>query len=563
MNGLIKSGGRDYEALLKKILIIIMVTLLVVFILIPVTMLLFTLTKDKSGNYVGFKNVIEYLTSLGFRLSLKNSLFISSISTIISIILAFLYAYGITRTNIKLKGIYNSLALLPIFAPTMLYGIALIYLFGNKGFVTMNFGTSLELYGSFGIIISEIIYTFPQCFLILYMALKNTDNRLYEAAETLGTSKVKQFFYVTLPGIKYSLISAIFVAFTLSFTDFGAPKIVGGSFNVLATDIYKQVVGQNNIPMGATVGMILIIPSLLSFIIDRITNNKVKNSAANEELSPFKIKENKLRDSLFFVFNSLIALSFLTMIIVVFLAAFIKVWPYNLSLTLDHFSFNTGSGDGFKSYLNSIIVALLTAIIGTVITFINSYLIEKVKEFKILRNISYFLSIVPLSLPGLVIGISYIVFFNNPNNPFNFLYGTVAIVVIGNIVHFYSVPFISSTSNLKKLSNNFEEAAKTLNIPFYKTILKVTIPMSLEGILENFMYFFTNSMVTISAVVFLYSPKFMLATISIVNLDDAGNTAGAAALASLIIVTNIVTRIIYECLIKLIRKNKEKKMKNV
>lgn len=563
MNGLIKSGGRDYEALLKKILIIIMVTLLVVFILIPVTMLLFTLTKDKSGNYVGFKNVIEYLTSLGFRLSLKNSLFISSISTIISIILAFLYAYGITRTNIKLKGIYNSLALLPIFAPTMLYGIALIYLFGNKGFVTMNFGTSLELYGSFGIIISEIIYTFPQCFLIIYMALKNTDNRLYEAAETLGTSKVKQFFYVTLPGIKYSLISAIFVAFTLSFTDFGAPKIVGGSFNVLATDIYKQVVGQNNIPMGATVGMILIIPSLLSFIIDRITNNKVKNSAANEELSPFKIKENKLRDSLFFVFNSLIALSFLTMIIVVFLAAFIKVWPYNLSLTLDHFSFNTGSGDGFKSYLNSIIVALLTAIIGTVITFINSYLIEKVKEFKILRNISYFLSIVPLSLPGLVIGISYIVFFNNPNNPFNFLYGTVAIVVIGNIVHFYSVPFISSTSNLKKLSNNFEEAAKTLNIPFYKTILKVTIPMSLEGILENFMYFFTNSMVTISAVVFLYSPKFMLATISIVNLDDAGNTAGAAALASLIIVTNIVTRIIYECLIKLIRKNKEKKMKNV
>lgn len=563
MNGLIKSGGRDYEALLKKILIIIMVTLLVVFILIPVTMLLFTLTKDKSGNYVGFKNVIEYLTSLGFRLSLKNSLFISSISTIISIILAFLYAYGITRTNIKLKGIYNSLALLPIFAPTMLYGIALIYLFGNKGFVTMNFGTSLELYGPFGIIISEIIYTFPQCFLILYMALKNTDNRLYEAAETLGTSKVKQFFYVTLPGIKYSLISAIFVAFTLSFTDFGAPKIVGGSFNVLATDIYKQVVGQNNIPMGATVGMILIIPSLLSFIIDRITNNKVKNSAANEELSPFKIKENKLRDSLFFVFNSLIALSFLTMIIVVFLAAFIKVWPYNLSLTLDHFSFNTGSGDGFKSYLNSIIVALLTAIIGTVITFINSYLIEKVKEFKILRNISYFLSIVPLSLPGLVIGISYIVFFNNPNNPFNFLYGTVAIVVIGNIVHFYSVPFISSTSNLKKLSNNFEEAAKTLNIPFYKTILKVTIPMSLEGILENFMYFFTNSMVTISAVVFLYSPKFMLATISIVNLDDAGNTAGAAALASLIIVTNIVTRIIYEGLIKLIRKNKEKKMKNV
>ena len=562
MKGLMEVRRRDKEELLKKVLIIIMVTLLITFVLIPVIMLFFTLTEDKNGNYVGFKNVIEYLTSLGFRISLKNSLYVSSVSTVISVILAFIYAYGITRTNIKFKGAYHYLALLPIFAPTMLYGIALIYMFGNKGFVTMNLGIDIELYGPFGIIISEIIYAFPQCFLILYMALKSTDNKLYEAADTLGTSKFKQFFYITLPGIKYSLISSVFVAFTLSFTDFGAPKIVGGSYNVLATDVYKQVVGQNNIPMGATVGMILVIPALLSFVIDRVTNSKTKNCGLNNGSSLFNIKENKVRDGLFFIFNSIIALAFLSMIIVVFLAAFIKIWPYDMSLTLDHFNLNTGSGDGFKSYINSVTVALITAVVGTVITFVNSYLIEKVKEFKVLRNLSYLLSIVPVSLPGLVIGISYIIFFNNPNNPLNFLYGTVAIVVIGNIIHFYSVPFINITGNLKKLNNNFEEAATTLNIPFYKTVLKVTLPMSLEGMLENFMYYFTNSMVTISAVVFLYSPKFMLATISIVNLDDAGNTAGAAALATLIISTNIIVRIIYQVSIKQIRKSREKKVQN-
>ncbi|MEG2109646.1 MAG: putative 2-aminoethylphosphonate ABC transporter permease subunit [Clostridium sp.] len=562
MKGLMEVRRRDKEELLKKVLIIIMVTLLITFVLIPVIMLFFTLTEDKNGNYVGFKNVIEYLTSLGFRISLKNSLYVSSVSTVISVILAFIYAYGITRTNIKFKGAYHYLALLPIFAPTMLYGIALIYMFGNKGFVTMNLGIDIELYGPFGIIISEIIYAFPQCFLILYMALKSTDNKLYEAADTLGTSKIKQFFYITLPGIKYSLISSVFVAFTLSFTDFGAPKIVGGSYNVLATDVYKQVVGQNNIPMGATVGMILVIPAVLSFVIDRVTNSKTKNCGLNNGSSLFNIKENKVRDGLFFIFNSIIALAFLSMIIVVFLAAFIKIWPYDMSLTLDHFNLNTGSGDGFKSYINSVTVALITAVIGTIITFVNSYLIEKVKEFKVLRNLSYLLSIVPLSLPGLVIGISYIIFFNNPNNPLNFLYGTVAIVVIGNIIHFYSVPFINITGNLKKLNNNFEEAATTLNIPFYKTVLKVTIPMSLEGMLENFMYYFTNSMVTISAVVFLYSPKFMLATISIVNLDDAGNTAGAAALATLIISTNIIVRIIYQVTIKQIRKIRENKVQN-
>ncbi|MEG1004424.1 putative 2-aminoethylphosphonate ABC transporter permease subunit [Clostridium sp.] len=562
MKGLMEVRRRDKEELLKKVLIIIMVTLLITFVLIPVIMLFFTLTEDKNGNYVGFKNVIEYLTSLGFRISLKNSLYVSSVSTVISVILAFIYAYGITRTNIKFKGAYHYLALLPIFAPTMLYGIALIYMFGNKGFVTMNLGIDIELYGPFGIIISEIIYAFPQCFLILYMALKSTDNKLYEAADTLGTSKIKQFFYITLPGIKYSLISSVFVAFTLSFTDFGAPKIVGGSYNVLATDVYKQVVGQNNIPMGATVGMILVIPAVLSFVIDRVTNSKTKNCGLNNGSSLFNIKENKVRDGLFFIFNSIIALAFLSMIIVVFLAAFIKIWPYDMSLTLDHFNLNTGSGDGFKSYINSVTVALITAVIGTIITFVNSYLIEKVKEFKVLRNLSYLLSIVPLSLPGLVIGISYIIFFNNPNNPLNFLYGTVAIVVIGNIIHFYSVPFINITGNLKKLNNNFEEAATTLNIPFYKTVLKVTLPMSLEGMLENFMYYFTNSMVTISAVVFLYSPKFMLATISIVNLDDAGNTAGAAALATLIISTNIIVRIIYQVTIKQIRKIRENKVQN-
>lgn len=560
MNTLKEIKELDKEELLKKLLIILMVTLLVIFIFIPVVMLLFTLTKDRDGQYVGFENVKMYLTSLGFRISLKNSLFVSSISTIISVMLAFLYAYGLTRTNMKFKGVYQYLALLPIFAPTMLYGIALIYLFGNKGFITMSLGLNLDLYGPLGIIVSEIIYTFPQCFLILYIALRNTDNRLYEAAESLGISKFKQFFYVTIPGIKYSLISSVFVAFTLSFTDFGAPKIVGGSYNVLATDVYKQVVGQNNIPMGATVGMILIIPALLSFIIDRVTNSKLKNKSTISDLTEVKIKDNKLRDIIFTIFNSVIALAFIVMILVVLLAAFIKVWPYNLSLTLDHFKFNTGSTDGFTSYMNSVIVAFLTAIVGTIVTFMNSYLIEKIKSFRILRGVAYLLSIIPLSLPGLVIGISYIIFFNNPDNPLNFIYGTIAIVVIGNIVHFYSVPFINLTGNLKKLNNSFEEAAMTLKIPFYKTLLKVTLPMSLESILENFMYFFTNSMVTISAVVFLYSPKFMLATISIVNLDDAGNTAGAAALASLIIITNIIVRVIYQLIIKRINKNKEYKM---
>src|SRR5690606_16623047 len=132
-----------------------------------------------------------------------------------------------------------------ILAPSLLPGISLIYLFGNQGMLKeLLFGASI--YGPIGIVIGEVFYTFPHALMILITALSLTDARLYEAAESLGASRIRTFFTVTLPGAKYGLISAIFVVFTLTITDFGVPKVIGGQFNVLATDIYKQVIGQQN-----------------------------------------------------------------------------------------------------------------------------------------------------------------------------------------------------------------------------------------------------------------------------------------------------------------------------
>ncbi len=210
-----------------------------------------------------------------------------------------------------------------------------------------------------------------------------------------------------------------------------------------------------------------------------------------------------------------------------------------------------------QPFWNSLLVAFYSAVAGTVITFVNAYIIEKTRFLKGMRQVGYFLSILPLALPGLVIGLAYIFFFNHPDNPLNWIYGTVLILVIANIVHFYAVPFITATTALKKLDKEFELASESMGVPFYITFLRVTVPMSLPAILEIAVYYFINSMVTISAVVFLYSADFKLASVSIVNMDDAGDVAAAAAMSVLIVATNIVVRIVYEIGTRKVRKKTE------
>ncbi|GEB35225.1 putative 2-aminoethylphosphonate ABC transporter permease subunit [Brevibacillus sp. FSL K6-0770] len=540
--------GRDEW--LQRLLIACIVLVLFITVLMPLGDLFSKAFINETGEYIGLANFIKYFETPALVQSFVNTMYVSGVTTILSVTLAFLYAFALTRTNMRGKVFFRYVALLPLFAPTMMHGIALTYLFGNQGIITTGFfgvfpGFEVELYGPLGIILSELFYTFPQAYLILAVSLAFADYNLYEAAETMGASKLCKFLTVTLPNVKYGLVSAIFVCFTLSFTDFGAPKVVGGQFNVLATDIYKQVIGQQNTTMGATVGIILILPAILAFIVDRIVERK-QNSSVNAKSTPYKIVPQRGRDNAFFVYCSLITATIFLMLITVILASLVKVWPYDLTMTVTHYDFSKVAGEGMQPFWNSVLVAFYSAVAGTVVTFINAYLIEKTRFMKGMRQVGYFLSILPLALPGLVIGLAYIFFFNHPDNPLNWMYGSIVILILANVIHFYAVPFISATTALKKLDKEFELASESMGVPFYVTFWRVTVPMSLPAILENAVYYFINSMVTISAVVFLYSADFKLASVSIVNMDDAGDVAPAAAMSVLIVLTNVLVRIIYE-----------------
>ncbi|MFJ8266757.1 putative 2-aminoethylphosphonate ABC transporter permease subunit [Peribacillus asahii] len=554
----------------RSLLLSIILVFLGVLVL-PLATLFTKAFQHEDGTFVGLDNFIHYFSTPSLVQSLQNTLFIASMTTVISVSLAFVYAYCLIRTNIKGKAFFHFAALLPLFAPTMMHGIALMYLFGNQGLITTGFfgtipGFNIDLYGPIGIIMAEVIYTFPQAFLIMLVALNGSDYRLYEAANTLGVHKIKQFMTITLSSVKYGLISAIFVVFSLSFTDYGAPKVVGGQYNVLATDVYKQVIGQQKMEMGATVGIILILPALVAFLVDQMTQRKQESYISSKSM-PYQISKNRKRDMLSLMFCFLVSACIMAIFAAVALAASVKVWPYDMSLTWKHFELKSYTGDGLTAYKNSLIAAALTAVFGTIFTFISAYAIEKIRKMMGLRKLGHFLSIVPLAIPGLVIGLSYVFFFSQPeinllgftiSNPLNFLYGTIAIVVIANILHFYSVAYVTATTALKKLDREFELVSESMGVPFYKTFFKITLPMCLPAVLEMTMYFFVNAMVTVSAVIFLYTADFKLAAISIVNMDDAGNLASAAAMSVLIIATNIIVRVLYESVTKILRKKNNK-----
>ena len=499
--------------------------------------------ENKDGTFIGFENYQSYFENSSLVYSIYNSLFISIVTMVITISLAFVFAYALTKSRMAGKGVFRSIAMIPILVPSLLSGISLIYLFGKQG-IFRELLMGYEIYGPIGIIIAEVFYTFPHALLIIVTALSIGDARLYEAAKVLRSKSIRTFFTVTLPSAKYGVISAAFVVFTLVITDFGIPKVIGGNYNVLAVDVYKQVIGQQNFEMGAVVSMVLVFPALIAFAVDRIVQRKqvailTSRSVVHEP------NESKTFDRVMFGYCSAISLLILTILGMCFYASLVTFWPYNLTLSLKNYQFDLMDGGGWDSYYNSIRMACYTAFFGTIVVFAGAYFVEKSRGLKTGRSILHLLSMMPMAIPGLVLGLAYIFFFNHPDNPLNFLYGTMAILVICTITHFYTVSHLTALTSLKQIDNEFEHVSSSLKQPFYKTLFRVTVPISLPAIFEIGIYFFVNAMTTVSAVVFLYSSKTTLASVAVLNMDDAGDIAPAAAMGMMIFYTNAAVRIVY------------------
>ena len=491
----------------------------------------------------GVGNFVKFFSTPALSNSIRNSLWIAVVSTVITVTLAFWFAYALNRSCMRFKGFFRLVAMAPILVPSLLPGIALVYLFGNQGMIKeVLFGASI--YGPIGIIIGSVFFTLPHAFIIISTALAISDARLYEAAVSLRASSWRTFWTVTIPGARYGLISAAFVVFNLVITDFGLPKVIGGQFNVLAVDIYKQVIGQQNFEMGAVVSVVLVVPAIVAFAVDRLVQSK-QVALLSARSVPFQPTPDPKTDRIFLVYCSVVAFFIIGMLAVCQFAALIKFWPYDLSFSLRNFDFNRMDGGGWSSYFNSIKLGLLTAVVGTSVVFFGAYLVEKSNGFTTGRSIFQMFAMLPMAIPGMVLGLSYIFFFNDPANPLNVIYGTMTILVICTVTHFYTVSHLTAVTALKQMDREFESVSASLKQPTMKLFARVTVPVCLPAILDISIYLFINAMTTVSAVVFLYSPKTTLASVAVLNMDDAGDIAPAAAMGMMIFYTNAAARILH------------------
>jgi len=512
----------------------------------PLFAILLQAVDDRHGAFVGLDNFFAYFGTPALAESLWNSVWTSLVVTAVVVPAAFAYAYALTRSCMPWKSAFRIVTLTPLLAPSLLAAISFIFWFGNQGVLKgllQALGIA-QIYGWPGIIASQIFSVFPHALMILITALSLADARLYEAAEALGTRRARKFFTITLPGAKYGLASAAMVTFTLVITDFGIPKVIGGNFNVLATDVFKLVIGQQDFPKGAVVALFLLAPALLTFAVDRFVQRK-QTSMLTARAVPYSPKPSRGFDIAMTAYCVVVTLLILAVFGMAIFASFVKFWPYDLSFSLRHYVYGIVDGGVDVAFLNSLALAAWTALAGTAIVFVGAYLMEKTRGADWLRPAVQLLALLPMAVPGLVLGLGYIFFFNAPSNPLNFLYHTMAILVLCTVVHFYTTGHLTAVTALKALDAEFESVSASLKVPFWKTFWRVTLPICTPALVDISRYFFINAMTTISAVVFLYSPETKLASVAILNFDEAGEIGAAAAMAVLIAAASLVVCVAY------------------
>jgi iron(III) transport system permease protein len=523
---------------------------LLVFLLLPIGAMLIRAFQTPQGEWAGVAQLQQYLATPALGRSVWNSLWISSAVAAIAVPAAFFFAYALNRSCMPFKNGFRLIALVPLLAPSLLSAISMIQWFGNQGVLKPLMG-GMQIYGAPGIILSQVYNTFPHALMILTTALALSDSRLYEAAESLGASRLRRFLTVTLPGCKYGLISAVTVVFTYVIADFGAPKVIGGNINVLALDVFKQVVGQHNFSMGAVVGILLLIPSVLAFAVDLTVRRRLRAQLSARSV-PYSPRPRRGFDAAMTAYCVIVCAFLLAVIGMAFYTSVIRLWPYNLELTLRHYHFALVQGDMAGAYRNSLVMASFTAALGATVAFGAAYLIEKTRGSATLRSSLHLLAMMSMAVPGLVLGLGYIMFFNHPSNPLNFLYGSMAILVVSTVVHYYTSSHLTAVTALKQLDAEFEAVSASLKVPFWRTFRRVTLPVCLPAVLDIARYYFVVAMTTLSAVVFLYSPDTVLAAIAILSLDEAGDVGPAAALGCLIVATSLAVCMVYGLLTRVL-----------
>ena len=351
-----------------KIIFLLIGSLFLFFLLYPTGRLLLKSFVSEQGMTGAFYT--EVLSERGFLTALGNSFLIAGVSAFLTTVLAFFLAYTIHYTNVNpvfKKGIEKA-ALLPMFLPTLTYGFAIIYSFGKQGMLTKLFGRQLfDIYGFNGLLIGYVIYTLPVSFLLIHNTMGYIDKKFMIVSRVMGDNRCSTFMMTIFRPLAGTLMASFIQSFFLCFTDFGIPASVGGKFEVIASVLYSQMLGSvPDFHKGSVVAVMMLLPSIVSIALLRYLE---KYNVRYQKISVMELPKNRGRDWLCGIGSGLIILGVLSIFAVIFIVPFVQDWPYQTGFSMEHFRAVFQDAGLMGVYKNSLYVALLTAVFGTLAAY--------------------------------------------------------------------------------------------------------------------------------------------------------------------------------------------------
>lgn len=375
-----------------------------------------------------------------------------------------------------------------------------------------------------------LLYSFPPAFLMLYDALRYENRQVYDAADIMGIPKASQFARITLPYLARPLVSTVFATFTLIITDYGVPIMVGGKYSTLSVLMYQEVIGHLNFDSGVA----LILPAILAFVVDLLAN--VQGNLTFSVRSK-RVGKNPGRDLVGWVPLIALVLFLVSPLVAFSVVAFVVKYPITMTPTLANI--DRAMVFGMDEYwINSLLIAIAVSVLGAAVSWLAAYVSARTHD-KFGRAL-HLVCITTMAIPGIVLGLAYMMFFKG-----SIIYGTIGILIMVILMHFFASPYLMAYSALNKLNASLEAGGQTLGIPRRRMILDVFIPQTSGAIVEMASYLFVNCMVTISAVAFLANVSHMPLALLISDFDTQMLVKCATLVSMVIFVTNVVAKVIF------------------
>lgn len=524
--------------------------LFIIFLLFLAYPIISLLAKSFQGiNGFTLNNYNEVLKNEEFIIALKNSIVVSLSAAACSLGLGFLLAYTLNFTNVWpwLKKTISMIASMPMLLPTITYGFAIIYSFGKQGLLTQLAGFQFfNVYGFGGILMGYIIYTLPTSFLLLNNAMKQIDKKYLLVSRLMQDHALRSFFMTILRPLLATLATCLIQCFFLSFTDFGIPASVGGRYHVIASLLYSYMLG--SIPdfvRGAVVAMMMLLPSILSIIIMQYLQ---RYQIRYQQVSETILKRNRLRDSLLGTLSSGICFALISVFAVIFILPFIRQWPYQISFSMEHIYAVFKDPQLLHVLKNTLLMAFGSAVLGTLFTYAAALISERSHIGKYKCKSLDALSLITNTIPGMVIGIAYLFIFSGTP-----LQNTMPLLIVCNVIHFFSTPYLMLKESLGKMNASFETTAKLMGDSCLQTIVRIITPNARYSLIEVFSYYFINSAVTVSGIIFIAGAHTMVITTKIKELQYLAKFNEVFVLSFMLFAVNLTVK--YICA-RLARKGK-------